>query len=154
MEFDFERLKEQGFEFADRAKKNAKKLAGKGRDQMKLVELQAKLTKSQRQLGSLVYSLAKAGETNQPLVDQYIEAISDIEKDIEYLRSTMCLEAVPVVTEDEEYAVPVDKENGFNTTVSEEEPIEYTKKNNKICPQCGAKEPENSLFCSKCGAQL
>ena len=89
MEFDFDRLKEQGLELAGRAKKTAQELAGKGRDQLQLMELQAKLSKSQRQLGALVYSLAKSGESNQPLVDQYIAAISEIEAGMEKLKSTM-----------------------------------------------------------------
>ena len=34
MEFDFDRLKEQGLELAGRAKKTAQELAGKGRYQL------------------------------------------------------------------------------------------------------------------------
>lgn len=139
MEFDFDRLKEQGLELAGRAKKTAQEIADKGRDQLQLMELQAKLTKSQRQLGALVYSLAKAGETNQPLIDQYIAAISEVEESIEQLKNGMnppegssCEEA--------EY------------TVATQDEKEDAKE--RVCPQCGAKEPADALFCSQCGTQL
>ena len=42
---------------------------------------QTKLARAQRQLGALVYSLAKGNEENQPLVDKYIEMIDAIEKE-------------------------------------------------------------------------
>ena len=38
---------------------------------------QNRLAKAQRQLGALVYSLHKAEEENQPLVDKYIENIAE-----------------------------------------------------------------------------
>lgn len=93
MEFDFARLKEQGMGLAGKAKKTASDLANKGKEQVQLMDLQAKLSKAQRQLGALVYSLAKAGEENQPLVDKYIEAIDEIEKSIEELKCDMAPEA-------------------------------------------------------------
>ena len=43
---------------------------------------QSKLYKAQRQLGALVYSLAKGNEENQPLVDKYIEMIANIEQEL------------------------------------------------------------------------
>ena len=139
MEFDFDRLKEQGLELAGRAKKTAQEIADKGRDQLQLVELQAKLTKSQRQLGALVYSLAKAGETNQPLIDQYIAAISEIEESIEKLKSGMN-PAETSSCDEVEY-----------TVAAQDETEEI---NGRVCPQCGAKEPADALFCSQCGTQL
>lgn len=139
MEFDFDRLKEQGLELAGRAKKTAQEIADKGRGQLQLVELQAKLTKSQRQLGALVYSLAKAGETNQPLIDQYIAAISEIEESIEKLKSGMN-PAEASSCDEVEY------------TVAAQDEAEET--NGRVCPQCGAKEPADALFCSQCGTQL
>ena len=144
MEFDFDRLKEQGLELAGRAKKTAQELAGKGRDQLQLMELQAKLSKSQRQLGALVYSLAKSGESNQPLVDQYIAAISEIEAGMEKLKSTMSAEDVKSC-EEAEYTVSANEEA---------QPSAEQSANLRVCPQCGAQEPEDALFCSKCGTQL
>lgn len=146
MEFDIERLKEQGFELADRAKKTAQELAGKGRDQLQLMELQAKLSKSQRQLGALVYSLAKAGETNQPLIDQYIDVISEIEDGIQQLKNNMSAEENQPGTE-EDYTVSMQE-------TPTEETADEAESTVRVCPQCGANEPKDALFCSKCGTQL
>ena len=52
-----------------------------------IVNEQGKLLKAQRQLGALVYSLAKGKEENQPLVDKYIEMIDNIEQEIARLES-------------------------------------------------------------------
>ena len=82
-ELDIDMLKEQGLQFVDKAKKTAQDLADKGKNQLDLMNQQARLSKAQRQLGALVYSLHKAGEENQPLVDKYIEAIAEVEKAIE-----------------------------------------------------------------------
>ena len=49
----------------------------------------AKLPRAQRQLGALVYSLAKGNEENQPLVDKYIEMIGSIEADLNALRESL-----------------------------------------------------------------
>ena len=88
-EVDIEMLKEQGLQLVDTAKKTALDLADKGKNQLELLNQQARLSKAQRQLGALVYSLHKAGEENQPLVDKYIEAISGIEKNIEEIKARM-----------------------------------------------------------------
>ena len=88
-ELDIEQLKEQGLQFVDNAKKTAMDLADKGKNQMELLNQQARLSKAQRQLGALVYSLHKSGEENQPLVDKYIEAIEDVENTIEEIHSRM-----------------------------------------------------------------
>ena len=70
---DFNKLKEMGLEYAEKGKNAAMDLAERGKTQAKIVSEQAKLAKAQRQLGALVYSLAKGNEENQPLVDKYIE---------------------------------------------------------------------------------
>ena len=76
---DFNKLKEMGLEYAEKGKNAAMDLAERGKTQAKIVSEQAKLAKAQRQLGALVYSLAKGNEENQPLVDKYIEMIDSIE---------------------------------------------------------------------------
>lgn len=135
MEFDFDRLREQGVDLANTAKETAVDLANKAGDQVRLLEQQAKLTKAQRQLGALVYSLAKAGEENQPLVDKYIEAIDEIQANIDRLRKGRQEEAPACAPEAE----------------GEAEAAESTA---KPCPHCGAEQAQDALFCDKCGTQL
>ena len=79
---DFNKLKEMGLEYAEKGKNAAMDLAERGKTQAKIVSEQAKLAKAQRQLGALVYSLAKGNEENQPLVDKYIEMIDSIEQEL------------------------------------------------------------------------
>lgn len=77
---DFNKIKEMGLEYAEKGKNAAMDLAERGKTQAKIVNEQTKLARAQRQLGALVYSLAKGNEENQPLVDKYIEMIDAIEK--------------------------------------------------------------------------
>ena len=77
-ELDIDMLKEQGIQLFDTAKKTAQDIADKGKNQLELLNQQARLSKAQRQLGALVYSLHKAGEENQPLVDKYIDAVAEV----------------------------------------------------------------------------
>ena len=70
---DFNKIKAMGLEYAEKGKNVAMDLAEKGKTQALLVNEQGKLLKAQRQLGALVYSLAKGKEENQPLVDKYID---------------------------------------------------------------------------------
>ena len=82
-ELDINKIKEQSMQFVDTAYKAAMDIADKGKNQLDLASQQNRLAKAQRQLGALVYSLHKADEENQPLVDKYIENIAEIEKAIE-----------------------------------------------------------------------
>lgn len=75
---DFNKIKEMGLEYAEKGRNAAMDLAERGRTQAKIVSEQTKLARAQRQLGALVYSLAKGNEENQPLVDKYIEMIGSI----------------------------------------------------------------------------
>ena len=77
---DFNKIKAMGLEYAEKGKNAAMDLAEKGKTQALLVNEQGKLLKAQRQLGALVYSLAKGKEENQPLVDKYIEMIDTMEE--------------------------------------------------------------------------
>ena len=67
---DFNKIKEMGLEYAEKGKNAAMDLAERGKTQAKIVNEQTKLARAQRQLGALVYSLAKGNEENQPLVDK------------------------------------------------------------------------------------
>ena len=86
---DFNKLKEMGLEYAEKGRTAALDLAQKSKTQAKIVSEQGKLLKAQRQLGALVYSLAKGNEENQPLVDKYIDMIDSIEQEIARLKASL-----------------------------------------------------------------
>ena len=136
---DFNKIKEMGLEYAEKGKNAALELAEKGKTQAFIVNEQGKLLKAQRQLGALVYSLAKGKEENQPLVDKYIEMIDHIEQEIARLKASL----TPAEAAEVEYVV------------HEEAPAaEAAPEEHKACPQCGAPVSDDALFCNKCGAQL
>lgn len=155
-EIDMEMLKEQGLQFVDTAKKAAQELADKGKNQLELLNQQARLSKAQRQLGALVYSLHKAGEENQPLVDKYIAAVAEVEKAIEDIKAAMTPEerAEAEAQEAADAEEPVVSEDGEeNEEEIEEEPVKL-RGETKICPVCHAEVDADALFCNHCGAQL
>ncbi|MGN0684862.1 zinc ribbon domain-containing protein [Subdoligranulum variabile] len=149
-ELDIEMLKEQGLQLVDNAKKTAQDLADKGKNQLDLMNQQARLSRAQRQLGALVYSLHKAGEENQPLVDKYIEAVAEVEKAIEEIKANMSPEEYMAAEEEvqAQEEVPVEEEEEI-----EEEPVQL-RGETKICPVCKAEVDGDALFCNHCGAQL
>ena len=148
---DFNKLKEMGLEYAEKGKNAALDLAERGKTQAKIVSEQAKLAKAQRQLGALVYSLAKGNEENQPLVDKYIEMIDSIEAEIADLKAALGTSAD---------AAPADAESTATEVVTmdlDDEPEAAPAADDdekKTCPQCGAPVSDDALFCNKCGAQL
>ena len=147
---DFNKIKEMGLEYAEKGRNAAMDLAERGRTQAKIVSEQTKLARAQRQLGALVYSLAKGNEENQPLVDTYIEMISSIEADLNALKESLG-PAAEVITHD------LDEEPAEDSGITVEPTVEKDKKHDtdkKTCPQCGAPVSEDALFCNKCGAQL
>ena len=136
---DFNKIKAIGLEYAEKGKNAAMDLAEKGKTQALLVNEQGKLLKAQRQLGALVYSLAKGKEENQPLVDKYIEMIDTIEQEITRLKATL----TPAEAAEVDYEAPMEEA---------EEAAPGTAR--PACPQCGAPVSDDALFCNKCGAQL
>ena len=140
---DFNKIKAMGLEYAEKGKNAAMDLAEKGKTQALLVNEQGKLLKAQRQLGALVYSLAKGKEENQPLVDKYIEMIDTIEQEITRLKATL----TPAEASEVDYEAPVEE-------AEEAAPEEPAQSARKTCPQCGASVSDDALFCNKCGAQL
>ena len=142
---DFNKLKEMGLEYAEKGKNAAKDLAEKGKTQALILNEQSKLLKAQRQLGALVYSLAKGKEENQPLVDKYIEMIDTIESEITRLKATL----TPAEAAEVEFVEPVEEA----PAAPAEEPASAAPEH-KSCPQCGAPVSDDALFCNKCGAQL
>ena len=129
---DFNKIKAIGLEYAEKGKNAAMDLAEKG-----------KLLKAQRQLGALVYSLAKGKEENQPLVDKYIEMIDTIEQEITRLKATL----TPAEAAEVDYEAPMEE-------AEEAAPEQPAQPARKTCPQCGAPVSDDALFCNKCGAQL
>ena len=125
---DIDRILEAGAKAVDTAKKTAADLAREGKRQTDLLALQGKKSKAERQLGALVYSLAKNGEENRPLVEKYIAAIGALDDKIRELKSQPAPEG--------------------------EAPINMPEPATKTCPQCGCEVEEDALFCPGCGAQL
>lgn len=80
--FDFDK-------YLKKVTKTAGTLADAGKTQAKLLDTQNKLAKAERQLGALVYSLAKAGESNEELVAKYIENMDELTAAIETLKAEM-----------------------------------------------------------------
>ncbi|HJA25604.1 MAG TPA: zinc ribbon domain-containing protein [Candidatus Fournierella merdigallinarum] len=126
---DLDRILEAGAKAVDGAKKTAADLAREGKRQTDLLAAQGKKAKAERQLGALVYSLAKNGEENQPLVNKYIAAIAALDDKIRELKDQPCGECPPPPAEED--APPT-----------------------RTCPQCGREVEEDALFCNGCGAQL
>ena len=155
-ELDIEMLKEQGLQLVDSAKKTAQDLADKGKNKLDLLNQQARLSKAQRQLGALVYSLHKAGEENPALVEKYIDAVAEVEKAIEEIKANMTederaeVEAQEAVEAAEDAAeAPAEEEE----EIIEEEPV-HLRGETKICPVCKSEVDGDALFCNHCGAQL
>ena len=159
-ELDIDKIKEQGLQLVDMAKKTALDLADKGKNQLDLVNAQTRLSKAQRQLGALVYSLHKAGEENQPLVDKYIEAIAEIESTIEAIKARMtpAERAEAEAEADTEAEEPAEEQPAAEEEAEEEEIIEKEpdrpRGEVKICPVCHSEVDAEALFCNHCGAQL
>ena len=143
---DFNKIKEMGLEYAEKGRNAAMDLAERGKTQAKIVNAQAKLARAQRQLGALVYSLAKGNEENQPLVDKYIEMIGTIEAELASLKESLDPAAVEVSPEP-----PAEPADDISAEAAAETGSQPEK---KTCPQCGAPVSDDALFCNKCGAQL
>lgn len=157
-ELDIEMLKEQGLQLVDSAKKTAQDLADKGKNKLDLLNQQARLSKAQRQLGALVYSLHKAGEENPALVEKYIDAVAEVEKAIEEIKANMTdderaeVEAQEAAEDTESEAAPEEAAPAEDEEI-EEEPIQL-RGETKTCPVCKAEVDGDALFCNHCGAQL
>ena len=143
---DFNKIKEMGLEYAEKGRNAAMDLAERGKTQAKIVNAQAKLARAQRQLGALVYSLAKGNEENQPLVDKYIEMIGTIEAELASLKESLDPTAVEISPEP-----PAEPADDISAQAAAETGSQPEK---KTCPQCGAPVSDDALFCNKCGAQL
>ena len=124
----FDNLLENSAKVADKVAKVTGEYIDKGKDKFNELSLENDLSKAQKQLGALVYALHKSGESNDELMNQYIEEIAEIERKLEEVRAE-------------------DKEEG--TVVIDVEPEEV--KELKYCPNCGQNVDEDDSFCKNCG---
>ena len=144
---DFNKIKEMGLEYAEKGKNAALDLAEKGRTQAKIVNAQSKLYKAQRQLGALVYSLAKGNEENQPLVDKYIEMIANIEQELSDLKASLEPDTVIETTfeDTEEAAADV-------TADTAADPPRKSPRTTRPRPAPSAARPSRTTRCSATSA--
>ncbi len=138
----------------------ASDLTEKGKTQAKILSNQAKIAKAQRQLGALVYSLAKGNEENQPLVDKYIDMIDSIEQENRQLKAKLTpaeateVEHAAAEAEADLADVMADPVQDEADSAPEAPAAGADADAKKYCPQCGAEVAPDALFCTKCGAQL
>ncbi len=150
-----ETIRAKSREYVELGVSVASDLTEKGKTQARILANQAKLSRAQRQLGALVYSLAKGNEENQPLVDKYIDMIDSIEQENRQLKAKLTpAEASEVERVVETEADLADVMADPEQTAEAEQAPAGTEAADKHCPQCGAVVEADALFCNKCGAQL
>ena len=126
----FDNLLENSAKMADKVVKVTGEYIDKGKEKINELSLENELSKAQKQLGALVYALHKTGESNDELVNQYIEEIAKIEKQLEEVRD----------------------ENGEENVVIDIEPEEI--KEVKYCRNCGTDVDSDDAFCKNCGTAV
>ena len=126
----FDNLLENSAKMADKVVKVTGEYIDKGKEKINELSLENELSKAQKQLGALVYALHKTGESNDELVNQYIEEIAKIEKQLEEVRN----------------------ENGEENVVIDIEPEEI--KEVKYCRNCGKDVDSDDAFCKNCGTAV
>lgn len=117
----FDDFIEKSANVADKVAKVAGEYIDKGKDKIDEMNLRSELSKAQRQLGVLVYTMHKTGEHNEELFQQYIDDIDKIEKQIENLNAE---------------------------TEAAEEAKEVVI---KFCSNCGTQVSVDDSFCKNCG---
>ena len=127
----FDNLLENSAKMADKVVKVTGEYIDKGKEKINELSLENELSKAQKQLGALVYALHKTGESNDELVNQYIEEIAKIEKQLEEVRNESCEEAEAVI----------DIEPGDIKEV-------------KYCRNCGKDVDDDDAFCKNCGTAV
>ena len=150
-DFDLDKLKTLGMSYAEKSIEVANDLADRAKRETRILNDQNKLARAQRELGALVYSLAKNGESNQPLLDKYIDTIGSLEQEIEQLRA-MNAPAESDNTYTEDFDVTAEPE-APEAPAADAEPAAQPA-HGRYCSQCGQQVTEDALFCDHCGAQL
>ena len=127
----FDNLLENSAKMADKVVKVTGEYIDKGKEKINELSLENERSKAQKQLGALVYALHKTGESNDELVNQYIEEIAKIEKQLEEVRNESCEEAEAVIDIEPEAIKEV-----------------------KYCRNCGTDVDSDDAFCKNCGTAV
>ena len=90
----FDNLLESSARMADKVAKVTGEYIDKGKDKIDEMSLKNDLHKAHRQLGALVYALHKSGESNDELVQQYIDDIAKIEAELDAYKKETAKETV------------------------------------------------------------
>ena len=88
MRQELDKLMDAAGRVADKAARATSTVVERSKDKMELYTLQQKLSKSQKQLGALVYMLHKTGQENAPMIEHYIAEMDDLKAQIEFLQPT------------------------------------------------------------------
>lgn len=121
---DWQQLRNAAAEMADKVASATGEMVEKGKKQVDILSLENKLSKAQRQLGALVYSLAQSGAEQPELVKQYIDEIAQIEQQIQQANAQT------------------------NQTVT------VSAKAVRVCSSCGCRADLDANFCPRCGEKL
>ena len=167
----FEDLMEASAKFADKATKVAseafertKVVAGEamdiGKKKVNELELKNELSKAYKQLGELYYVMRKTGETNEALLTQYYNNVTDIQAKLDALLNEEVNENYDftVNPQDVETDSKVDDfvaevKEAAKAVVDELKEV-FTEESVKVCPACGAAADEYDAFCKDCGNKL
>ncbi len=177
----FEELMDKTAKFADEAVKVGKEAfeqtkvvageaAEKGKKKVRTLQLEADMKDAFRKLGEEVYIQYKNGVNDSDLLAAFIEKIGAIEKELEELKMEVVNEEADyTVTEFKEEIVEFAQEIKEETAEAAEEIKEemreaveevkeavadFTEKDVRVCPGCGAKADEDDIFCRECGNKL
>ncbi len=123
----FEEIADASAKLADKVVEKTGELVGKGKKQINKMSLENDLSKAQKQLGVLVYTMYKTDEKNEELILDYIKKIEDIEIAIENC-------------EEEEEEVIIEMKD------------ETIKVN--ACPSCNKELAQDAKFCPDCGGAV
>ncbi len=124
---------------AKSAKESANTAIEVGKLNMKIKGENDSIEQFKGQIGDLLWAQYQEGEVTDPRIIALCESIAAANANIEELQQQIEVLKAP--------AAPVEEE---------EEPVEEESQPvlERHCTQCGAVVPEESKFCSNCGAQL
>jgi ribosomal protein L40E len=118
------------------ASQKSGELVEAGKLQTQIIALKNDRKSSINDLGKVTYDMLKSDSFELEILEEKFKKILEIEKEIE---------------EKEEAKKNADKGESKGEEQSEEQPEEKAV---VFCPNCGAENPEGSVFCSKCGTKM